>query len=173
MKCRRSAPRYWHKPCRSCRKFHTPLVAGAPISRPVAERRARSPAGQCRHADLSFDWRRRCGRSWKKNSRLSSTAATSSTSAASRPMYAWPCEGRPPGPSLPGHSAVTGCHRRTRQRREAILRKSRERYGRPREVVERWVTAWYAEQEKPVTGDSHHDAPARHRSPAKATAEGH
>jgi hypothetical protein len=35
------------------------------------------------------------------------------------------------------------------QRREAILRASRQRYGRPREVVERWIEDWYAQQEAP------------------------
>jgi hypothetical protein len=34
------------------------------------------------------------------------------------------------------------------QRREAILQASRQRFGRPREVVERWIEQWYAEQEK-------------------------
>jgi hypothetical protein len=35
------------------------------------------------------------------------------------------------------------------EHRDAILRASRERYGRPRELVERWITGWYAEQEQP------------------------
>jgi hypothetical protein len=34
------------------------------------------------------------------------------------------------------------------ERREAIMRTSRERYGRPRAVVEHWIDGWYAEQEK-------------------------
>lgn len=48
------------------------------------------------------------------------------------------------------------------RRREAILRASRERYGRPREVVERWIEHWYAEQDKPP--------PAREKKPARRKA---
>ena len=52
-------------------------------------------------------------------------------------------------------------------RRNAILHASRQRWGRPREVVDRWIDGWYAEQEKPVRAS----LPPRRRSPAKALAK--
>jgi hypothetical protein len=56
-------------------------------------------------------------------------------------------------------------------RRDAILRASRERFGRPRAVVERWITGWYAQQEKAPPATHKPRVPTR-RSPARATATG-
>jgi hypothetical protein len=56
-------------------------------------------------------------------------------------------------------------------RRDAILRASRERFGRPRAVVERWIDGWYAQQEKAQPVTQKRRVPTR-RSPARATATG-
>jgi hypothetical protein len=48
------------------------------------------------------------------------------------------------------------------ERREAILRASRQRFGQPRAVVERWIEQWYAAQEKPP--------PAKEQKPARRVA---
>jgi hypothetical protein len=58
------------------------------------------------------------------------------------------------------------------RRREAILQASRERYGRPRAVVERWIEQWYAQQETQAPAKYTH-TPGRRRSPANAQATGH
>jgi hypothetical protein len=55
-------------------------------------------------------------------------------------------------------------------RREAIMQASRQRFGRPREVVDRWIDGWYAAQETPVRAPS--SPRSRRRSPAKAVAKG-
>jgi uncharacterized protein DUF87 len=57
------------------------------------------------------------------------------------------------------------------EHRDAILRTSRERFGRPRAVVERWIEGWYAQQETAHTVAQRPRGPAR-RSPARTTAEG-
>jgi hypothetical protein len=59
------------------------------------------------------------------------------------------CEGQTRGP----FSVLTHPYpapRPDEQRREAILRSSRQRHGLPREVVERWIEGWYAQQNPPL-----------------------
>jgi hypothetical protein len=58
-------------------------------------------------------------------------------------------------------------------RREAILRASRMRSGRPREVVERWIDAWYAQQFGPPPPSKKRATPRRKAAaPDKASLAG-
>ena len=79
------------------------------------------------------------------------------------------CEGQTRGPfNILTHPFPSSAP--NEQRREAILYTSRQRFGRPREVVERWIESWYAAQETPVRTPS--PPRSRRRSPAKAVAKG-
>ena len=56
------------------------------------------------------------------------------------------------------------------RRREAIMQASRQRFGRPRAVVDHWIDRWYTAQETPVLASS--SPRSRRRSPARSVAKG-